>query len=187
MRLRNHIKNALNGATFHCPVWIRTVLKTGHRPVLKILEKCKMEEWKERECYWINYYKNMGCDLTNNKGGGDGADFMNDHSRQKMSLAKIGNTCHKGFKNSQASKTKMSSAAVAKFMSPIGVILKESIRENQKKAAAKNRGLSEQQVKEIKKLFAAGVRISIIGKETNTTIEVLEKIKQNKNYSWVKL
>jgi hypothetical protein len=186
-RFNRHIKNAKDGKTFHCPTWIRSILKLNNIPILNIIEKCAIENWKEKETYWISFYLNKGYDLTNCKNGGDGIGILKEETRQKMSIAKIGTAHHLGFKNSEESKKAMSLAAIAKFKRPESEKLKNIIRENQKKAAAKNRGLTEAQVINIKNLFKKGLRIGLISKQTNVNISVLEKIKQGKNYAWVKL
>lgn len=186
-RLKRHIKNAKDGYTFHCPTWIRSLLNKNKEPILRIIEECNNSNWKERECYWINYYKSLGCDLTNCKNGGDGIGILKEETRLKMSIAKIGTSFHKGFKNTIESKKLMSDSAKQKFKTKTGILLKVKIKENQKQAALKNRSLSESQVKNIKILFQSGLRIGLISKQTNTSISILEKIKQEKNYSWVKV
>jgi hypothetical protein len=182
-RFKRHLKNAVGNDTHHCANWIRSL--NGKLPLLKIIERCPIHKWKERESFWILKYKSDGAELTNCKGGGDGADFTSAETREKQRLAKIGNSIHKGFKVSEDGKLRMSISAIEKFK--LNPELKIAIRENQKKAAAKNRGLSEMQVQEVKKMFANNIRIGNVCKETNISYDVLEKIKQGKNYAWVRI
>jgi hypothetical protein len=97
-RLRQHInvahkKKHLGGKN----LWIRSLHKEGHVPLVKILEECEGDSWLEREKYWIKYFSE-GMFLFNvtpggedfvfrsgndpwNKGGGG----YSEGSRQKMS------------------------------------------------------------------------------------------------------
>lgn len=185
-RLHRHIRAIGMGETYRCANWLRSLQKAGKGPTLKILEECLIENWKERESFWISYYRNLTPgELTNCKNGGDGIGILSEETRQKMASAKIGTSHHKGFKNSDESKAKMSQSAKNKFV--IMPQLKIAIRENQKKAAEKNRGLNKQKVMDAKFMFFLGMGISKVKLETGINYHVLEKIKQNKNYSWVNL
>jgi hypothetical protein len=52
--------------------WIRSMLARGLKPELRIIEECGGDDWKERERYWIKFYRDAGCDLTNALPGGGG-------------------------------------------------------------------------------------------------------------------
>ena len=54
--------------------WLR---KISLNPILEVIETCELSEWKERETYWILYYKNLGCKLCNLSNGGEGAGIGN--------------------------------------------------------------------------------------------------------------
>lgn len=56
----------------HKSSWIRSVYAKQSVINFVIIECCSIESWKDREVYWISYYKNNGYDLTNYKKGGDG-------------------------------------------------------------------------------------------------------------------
>lgn len=70
-RLRKHLKEVRKGSTLHCHNWIRSV---GSRVEVRVLEECPqdLEYLKYSEKYWIMSLKEIGHDLTNMTGGGDG-------------------------------------------------------------------------------------------------------------------
>lgn len=72
VRLKAHINESIKGRKSHKCDWIRQLLNLELRPILQILEECDEDNWKEREQYWIKYYKERGCKLTNLTEGGDG-------------------------------------------------------------------------------------------------------------------
>ena len=47
--------------------WLLELLNSGLNPVLVIIEKCTLENWVEREQYWINYYLAMPVALLVDK------------------------------------------------------------------------------------------------------------------------
>jgi hypothetical protein len=57
--------------------WIKSLLNKGFRPHLNIIEECNEETYREREKYWVSFYKAVGCDLTNGTVGGEGACRIN--------------------------------------------------------------------------------------------------------------
>ena len=42
---------------------------------MEIIDIININEWSEKEKYWIKYYKDKGCNLTNLTEGGDGGNF----------------------------------------------------------------------------------------------------------------
>jgi hypothetical protein len=73
----------------HSAVWIRSLRNVGLRPVLTILEVATEEMWEERERYWIAFYREQGCDLTNLTDGGEGMHGISPsaETRRKLSMA----------------------------------------------------------------------------------------------------
>lgn len=72
-RLYHHIARAkANETSSHCANWIRSLLAKNTRPIIELLEEVTLQNWKEKEIYWISYYKNIEKDLTNFMAGGDG-------------------------------------------------------------------------------------------------------------------
>jgi group I intron endonuclease len=50
--------------------WLRTLKESGLRPTLQILEEVPSDQWQDRECYWIAYYREHNAPLTNIDAGG---------------------------------------------------------------------------------------------------------------------
>lgn len=182
-RYARHLINS-RGKTYHVCNWISSLLIQNKKPTLSIIETCLKTDWKERETYWIDYLKKAGNDLTNARSGGDGLDFTSQETRQKMSIKKIGNKNNSKFVFTDDHRARMSASAIKKFID--NPELKNAIRENQKKAVLKTRSLTEDQVREIKSMLSAGIKRRIVVEKTGVNERILDKIKQNKNYSWVK-
>ena len=62
-RISSHLNNSDPGAKKN--FWIDSLKRNNQKPLIRILEKCKREEAKEREWYWISYFQKMGFDITN--------------------------------------------------------------------------------------------------------------------------
>lgn len=65
--------------------WIEEILKEGMTPRLEVLETVKPREWKERERYWIQFFRKTIPDLNNMTDGGDGLDFSESHFAKLVS------------------------------------------------------------------------------------------------------
>lgn len=84
--LKVRLKAHLNPARFkntHKFNWIKKLRNKNLKPTLEIIEKCSINNWKEREKYWIKYYLDAGTKLTNKTDGGDGLTFGNQTSFKK--------------------------------------------------------------------------------------------------------
>lgn len=86
--------------------WIGSLLKEGIEPKCLIIEKANESNYKEREKFWIKFYKDSGAALTNNTGGGEGGCGRKLSEEAKQNLRKV----HLGMKHTQESKNKMSSS-----------------------------------------------------------------------------
>ena len=75
-RYRSHTNKA-NRDRGHKYNWIMSLKRDGLRPIFEIIKEIPITEWKYWERYYINYYKSIGCDLTNCCGGGEGLNFGN--------------------------------------------------------------------------------------------------------------
>lgn len=72
-RLINHINNAkLKKFNRHIYNWILTLLNQNLKPLIELVEECNLDNWSEREKYWIKYYKELGNNLCNHSIGGEG-------------------------------------------------------------------------------------------------------------------
>jgi len=66
--------------------WVISLLNKKMHPIMEIVEKCNIENWQEREIYWIKYYKELGFNLKNiQNGGGRNKYVFTEESRKKMS------------------------------------------------------------------------------------------------------
>lgn len=52
--------------------WIKSLLSINLKPNMLILESVPVDkDWESREIYWIQFYREQGCNLTNMTDGGD--------------------------------------------------------------------------------------------------------------------
>jgi GIY-YIG catalytic domain len=72
IRLRHHWCNT-EGRETHRGRWIQQLRNAGSKPIMEFLEEnIPIEEWPEREMYWIAKCRSEGCPLTNSTDGGVG-------------------------------------------------------------------------------------------------------------------
>lgn len=95
-RLTEHYRNAKNfkkqNYTHNYNYnWINKELSEGFKIIISLIEICDSSVWKEREIYWIAYYRNI-TNLTNLTDGGDGNNnqVMTEESNLKRSHALMG-------------------------------------------------------------------------------------------------
>ena len=73
-RLIEHCRPSALKFHTHKNYWIKSLLKEGTRPLLKVIETCDESSYKEREKYWVQYYRQHSeKPLTNGTEGGEGA------------------------------------------------------------------------------------------------------------------
>ncbi len=65
-RHHGHIKDLSNSKK---AIWIRCLLEVGLKPEIIEIEVVDIEEWREVEQFWIQYFKAIGCKLTNSRAG----------------------------------------------------------------------------------------------------------------------
>lgn len=65
--------------------WIHSLLKQNLQPLIEEIEKCYEHEWQEREIFWIQYFRNLNCKLTNANDGGLGNYNLITECRNKIS------------------------------------------------------------------------------------------------------
>jgi hypothetical protein len=68
VRLKMHYSQRNTGKT-HKNNWIKRVIDDGNLIKIKVIEEVSINNWMEREIYWINFYKYQ---LTNTSSGGLG-------------------------------------------------------------------------------------------------------------------
>ena len=69
-RLQNHISHSKTLNT-RIGNWIKSLIKENLLPIIQVIEECNENNWEEKEIYWIQYYKDLGCNLVNFRKGGN--------------------------------------------------------------------------------------------------------------------
>lgn len=85
-RLKSHLSDS--GKTHKCN-WIRKLKYQGLKPIIEPVEEniSSLEDCCLREIYYISYYRNIGCNLTNSSSGGYINYKVSDETRLKMSIS----------------------------------------------------------------------------------------------------
>jgi len=68
-RLRRHL---WEGGRTHKVRWVQKLRRLKMKPRITLVQEVPATDWAEAECYWIGYFKLLGCDLTNGTEGGEG-------------------------------------------------------------------------------------------------------------------
>lgn len=108
-RLSSHMSEP---GTSHKCNWISKLKKEGLKPIIESIEEniSSYDEVCEREIYYINYYKSIGCNLTNMATGGNKNKKMSDETRIKMSNS----AKNRNFKLTLTEETKLNLSIKAK-------------------------------------------------------------------------
>lgn len=83
-------KHLSDKAKTHKVYWIQSLVKRGLKPTIQVVDEFPSELWRERECHWIEFYRNQGCDLTNTSPGGLGPESLTPEIRAKIAASKRG-------------------------------------------------------------------------------------------------
>lgn len=213
LRLGNHIKEAKKaGHKNRKNAWIASLLSAGVRPELRVIETCVVDNWKERECFWIGKYRKSEARLLNLKDGGEGLN-PSPESRALMSAAKRGKAPHnKGISPSDETRRKQSEAAKRKFArmtpqeretsrqkvvanlprDPISEVTRERLRQSasqrvysdaNKRAISEGlRSLTPEETEAIRLLIAQGVFLREIARRFNRSLTTISNIKTGRSY-----
>ena len=84
-RMREHCRG--DRVNSHKDRWLAQLKREGLWPVLQVLEEVPYDEWQERECSWIAFYRDAGEPLTNMTLGGDGFDGLSADARARKHAA----------------------------------------------------------------------------------------------------
>lgn len=105
VRLIHHINS---DEICHRTSWIKSLKSRGLRPLLEILHEVPQNQWELWEKIWIKVSRELGMNLTNLTGGGDGACDLSPEVRKKMSIDRSGDKNPMfGRKHSEESRKKM--------------------------------------------------------------------------------
>jgi group I intron endonuclease len=107
-RLTKHVQPSYLKEPSHKNNWLKTVLKHGRYPEIKILETCcDLVSMNEAEQAWISYFRREGAPLTNMTEGGDG--FSPGHKMPTAAIERI-RKANTGQKKSPETRKKISEA-----------------------------------------------------------------------------
>jgi hypothetical protein len=142
-RLCDHLRRYGRNPRKHS--WVSRLQEQGLRPVLFILEVCRIAEWEERERWWIRNLREVGYDLLNLTDGGDCGPVtgISPETRAKMVASRLA----RGWKHTPESIEKMRESRAGKRPTPeavarraAGLRGKPKSPEHVAKVAAANRG-----------------------------------------------
>ncbi len=112
MRLRNHLAPSRLVDKTHKNYWLISI---EANPIIHSIQTLyTKEDLAAAEIYWIKFFRDQGCDLTNGTDGGDGV-TMTSEVRAKISAAHTGKV---GYSHTSETKNLMSIAAKGKKKSP---------------------------------------------------------------------
>jgi len=114
-RLSGHITKAKYSKTTHVSCWIHSLLEQNKKPLIELLEE--VENWIEREQYWITKFNNLCNHSIGGESGTLGHKLTEDHKskiskqltgrkREESTKQKISNS-HKGKKLKNSTKQKL--------------------------------------------------------------------------------
>jgi len=75
-RVKDHLTD-FRGCEYDKALWIRKLKAQKLKPELLIISEVEMENWKEEERFYIEYFKYLGIKLVNSKPGGNGLSVGN--------------------------------------------------------------------------------------------------------------
>lgn len=102
-----HVRHALAGAHRNLPrfTWMRKLHRMGYVPEIVCVQQLNRDDLADAERYWIKYFTDLGCRLTNVTAGGDG--FHGRHTAEaKRKIAEA----QRGRKWSDDERQKLSAA-----------------------------------------------------------------------------
>lgn len=81
-RYKNHTNPAKDKNT-HKRNWINELRREGLKPIIQTIDKVLIDDWHDKEKFYITKFKEEGCSLVNHTEGGDGLSFGNQTSFKK--------------------------------------------------------------------------------------------------------
>lgn len=107
-------RHLLARGTSDCARWVRSLQAAGLQPGMVVLEVVEECNWADRERFWIAYFRQLGIQLTNMLGGGDGRDGapLSECHRAAISRGMRGHTI------SEETRAKLSRAAQQRWGDP---------------------------------------------------------------------
>jgi group I intron endonuclease len=96
--------------------WLRSLYNKSIIPIFLILEECSIEVLDETEIFYIDYFKMLGCNLTNTTEGGKSKRGYkhSEKMKEKMSIIMKGNSWNKGKKLSKEHRQNISLSSLSR-------------------------------------------------------------------------
>lgn len=109
MRLYRHLREKQHT---YKNMWIKSLKDKGLTPEIQIIEEVLIEQWQERERYWIAFYRAQGLDIANGTDGGDGVHGRKRTPEEKARISQslIGNQRGKGYRPTPEQQLRKSAA-----------------------------------------------------------------------------
>lgn len=173
-RAINHLNDR---SRCHRTNWIQSLLSQGKEPKIKILGSIRGNvRWQEWEKWWIAVGKSRGWRLTNSTSGGDGVPDLPPEIRERIRQASIGRTqtseqrakilkSRAWWRPTQEHRERIKQANLGRKITWID------------KVAAGLRKLSDEQIVEIERRFAAGEGTVKLAAEYGVHRTTMSKIK----------
>jgi group I intron endonuclease len=189
-RLFQHFYESKSNGTIKAN-WIKELISLELEPSILILEITDENQWKDREKYWIEYFRKISDTITNVSDGGDGGNGgykLCDITKERMRQAKLGR------KASLKTKERMSIAGKGRKQSNEWIskrVNKQTGKRRtieQRKIISEHNGgskLSPDQVRRIRQLIEVKVRKAEIAKEYNVHISTIYHISSGKTYRFI--
>jgi len=72
----------------HLASWIVSLRNKGLLFLMEQIDVVEGDKWKEKEAYYIEFYKNKGCNLVNLTSGGEGCEGYRHSKEAKIKMSK---------------------------------------------------------------------------------------------------
>lgn len=112
-RLKRHVYDApkQDHRRTHRGCWLLQLKRQGLRPRIRLIQRVPSSQWPEAERYWVAFFREAGCPLTNSCAGGKGSEghIVSPELRAQISAR------HKGKTLSSSHKAAISAAAKQKW------------------------------------------------------------------------
>jgi hypothetical protein len=88
-RLSKHIYLSKKGVNRPLNLWIKKLLENNIIPEIVEIERTDVENWCDREIYWISHYRNKNKLLNLSDGGGSNLNYSPSNDTRKKYLMVI--------------------------------------------------------------------------------------------------
>ena len=186
LRYNNHISSIKSKTIKNS--WIKSLLNKNTRPEIFILDEVPDSEWIFWEQWYIQYFKTIGCRLTNDPrclGGENPPSHLGEHhSKEVIEKIRKSNT---GKKLSEYTKSKISQSKIGAYgfwnNKTRDIKTKNKISESKKnRPNLHRRKFTNEQICEIKRLIRNQNSLGYIATLFNSNKTTISNIKNKKIY-----